>query len=59
LLAALGRVLNEEFGWQDDPVAAALAQLLRIGEVVGPVERLSVVADDPTMTGCSRLPLRP
>jgi uncharacterized protein len=47
LLAELGRVLTEKFGWQDDYVRAALAQLVRIGEVVEPVGRLSVVADDP------------
>ena len=47
LLAELGRVLTEKFGWQDDYVRAALAQIVRIGEIVEPVERVSVIADDP------------
>jgi len=47
LLAELGRVLTEKFGWQDDYVRAAVAQLVRIGEIVDPVEHVKVVADDP------------
>jgi uncharacterized protein len=47
LLAELGRVLTDKFGWQDDYVGAAVAQMVRIGEVVEPVERVSVIADDP------------
>jgi uncharacterized protein len=47
LLAELGRVLTDKFGWQDGYVRAALAQIVRIGEVVEPVERVSVIADDP------------
>jgi uncharacterized protein len=47
LLAELGRVLTEKFGWQDDYVRAAVAQIVRIGEIVEPVERVSVIADDP------------
>jgi uncharacterized protein len=47
LLAELGRVLTDKFGWQDDYVGAAVAQLVRIGEIVEPVERISVIADDP------------
>jgi uncharacterized protein len=47
LLAELGRVLTEKFGWQDGYVRAALAQIVRIGEIVEPVERVSVIADDP------------
>jgi uncharacterized protein len=46
LLAELGRVLTERFGWQDDYVRAALAQIVRIGEIVEPVERVSIIADD-------------
>jgi uncharacterized protein len=46
-LAELGRVLTEKFGWQNDYVRAALAQIVRIGEVVEPVERVSIIADDP------------
>jgi uncharacterized protein len=47
LLAELGRVLTEKFGWQDVYLRAALAQIVRIGEIVEPVERVSVIADDP------------
>jgi uncharacterized protein len=47
LLAELGRVLAEKFGWQDDYVRAALAQIVRIGEIVEPVDRVSVIVDDP------------
>src|SRR5690606_38517723 len=47
LLAELGRVLTDKFGWQDDYVGAAVAQIVRIGEIVEPVERVSVIADDP------------
>ena len=47
LLAELGRVLTEKFVWQDDYVRAALAQIVRICEIVEPVERVSIIADDP------------
>lgn len=47
LLAELGRVLTQKFGWQDDYLRAALAQILRIGEIVEPRERVSIIADDP------------
>jgi uncharacterized protein len=47
LLAELGRVLTDKFGWQDDYVGAAVAQLVRIGGIVEPVEGISVIADDP------------
>jgi uncharacterized protein len=47
LLAELGRVLTEKFAWQDDYVRAALAQIVRIGEIVEPVERVTIIADDP------------
>jgi uncharacterized protein len=47
LLAELGRVLTVEFGWQNDYVRAALAQIMRIGEIVEPVERVSAIVDDP------------
>jgi uncharacterized protein len=47
LLAELGRVLTEKFGWQDDYGRAAFAQLVRIGEIVEPVDRVSVIAADP------------
>ena len=47
LLAELGRVLTERFGCQDDYLRAALAQIVRICEIVEPVERVSIIADDP------------
>lgn len=47
LLAELARVLTERFGWQDAYVRAALAQIVRIGEVVEPVEPVTVIVDDP------------
>ena len=47
LLAELARVLSVKFGWQDDYVRAALAQLVRIGEIVEPVDRIRVIVDDP------------
>ncbi len=47
LLAELGRVLTQKFGWQDDYVRTALAQIVRIGEIVEPLERVSIIADDP------------
>ena len=34
LLAELGRVLSEKLGWQDDYLRAALAQIVRTGEIV-------------------------
>jgi uncharacterized protein len=47
LLAELGRVLTQKFGWRDDYVRAALAQIVRIGEIVEPFERVSIITDDP------------
>lgn len=47
LLAELGRVLTVKFGWQDDDVRAVLAQLVRIGVIVEPVDRVRVIVDDP------------
>lgn len=47
LLAELGRVLTEKFGWQDEYLRAALAQIVRTGEIVEPVEHVSIIVDDP------------
>lgn len=47
LLAELGRVLTEKFPWHDDYRRAALVQIVRIGEIVEPVERVSIIGDDP------------
>jgi putative PIN family toxin of toxin-antitoxin system len=47
LLAEFGRVLGEKFGWEDHMVEAAVSQVVRIGTVVRPAARLSVIDDDP------------
>jgi len=47
LLAEPGRVLTQKCGWRDDYLRAALAQIVRIGEIVEPVERLNIIVDDP------------
>ncbi len=47
LLAELGRVLGDKFGWEDPMVQAAVAQAARIGEVVRPTATVNVIADDP------------
>lgn len=47
LLAELGRVLEENFGWAGFRVEEAVAQIARVGEVVKPSTRLSVIAVDP------------
>jgi putative PIN family toxin of toxin-antitoxin system len=47
LLAELGRVLTQKFGWQDHYLRAALAQIVRIGEIVERLEHVNVIADDP------------
>jgi len=47
LLAELGRVLGQEFGWMPDRVEAAVAQVARIAAVVEPGETVRVVTADP------------
>ena len=47
LLAELGRVLSEKFGWETAMVEGAVGQVARIATVVRPTERLSVVEQDP------------
>lgn len=47
LLAELGRVLGDEFGWEASIAEAAVTQVARVGTVVRPRERLAVIADDP------------
>jgi putative PIN family toxin of toxin-antitoxin system len=47
LLAELGRVLAEKFGWEPERAEEAVLQLVRLAEVVQPRERLAVVAADP------------
>ena len=47
LLAELGRVLGQKFGWTPDRVEAAVAQMTRVASVVKPVETVQVVIADP------------
>lgn len=47
LLAELGRVLSDKFGWEDAMVEAAVAQVARIGIVVRPGEDVHVIERDP------------
>ena len=47
LLAELGRVLTDKFGWEDRMVEAAISQVSRIGTVVRPRSDLSVIDQDP------------
>jgi putative PIN family toxin of toxin-antitoxin system len=47
LLAELGRVLGQKFGWMPDRVEAAVAQVARIAVVVEPGETVRVVTADP------------
>jgi putative PIN family toxin of toxin-antitoxin system len=47
LLAELGRVLADKFGWESSLSAEAVAQVARIAIVARPEERVEVVLDDP------------
>lgn len=47
LLAELGRVLADKFGWEPGPIEAVVSQVATIGEVVVPVENVSEVREDP------------
>ncbi len=47
LLAELGRVLGQKFGWTPDRVEAAVAQMTRVASVIKPVETVQVVIADP------------
>jgi putative PIN family toxin of toxin-antitoxin system len=47
LLAEFGRVLGQKFGWEDEMVEAAVGQVARIGAVVRPATRVSVINEDP------------
>jgi len=47
LLAELGRVLGQKFGWIPDRVEAAVAQMTRIAAVVEPSEVVQVIRADP------------
>ena len=48
LLAEFGSVLQRKFGWEAGPTEAAVAQLIRIAEMVEPSDKLAVVAVDPS-----------
>ena len=47
LLAELGRILGQKFGWQPERVEAAVAQMTRVASVVEPTETVGVVKADP------------
>jgi putative PIN family toxin of toxin-antitoxin system len=47
LLAELGRILTEKFGWDATRAEEAVAQIARIGVVVEPRERVLVIEEDP------------
>ena len=48
LLAEFGGVLERKFGWEAGRAEAAVAQLIRIGEIVEPSDELAVIAADPS-----------
>ena len=48
LLAELGRILADKFGWEPGMAEHAVAQVARVGTVVRPARRVRVVTDDPT-----------
>lgn len=47
LLAELGRVLTEKFGWEPEGAEEAVGQVIRLAEVVDPQETLSEIEADP------------
>jgi putative PIN family toxin of toxin-antitoxin system len=47
LLAELGRVLGEKFGWAPERAAEAVEQLVRVATVVEPREQVAEVDADP------------
>jgi uncharacterized protein len=47
LLAELGRVLAEKFGWEPEQAEEAVALLVRLAEIVEPSETISDVDADP------------
>lgn len=47
LLFELGRVLEQKFGWTPDRAEAAVAQIVRTGNVVEPRERIEDIQIDP------------
>jgi putative PIN family toxin of toxin-antitoxin system len=47
LLAELGRLLSEKFGWEPDRAEGAVGQLIRLAEIVEPGEVVSEIEADP------------
>jgi len=47
LLAELGRVLTEKFGWQGGRTEEALEQLIRLAEIVHPDQVITDIEADP------------
>ena len=47
LLAELGRVLVDKFGWEPSLGAEAVAQVARVAIVVRPQARVDIVVEDP------------
>ncbi|MFN2568811.1 MAG: putative toxin-antitoxin system toxin component, PIN family [Candidatus Dormibacteria bacterium] len=47
LLAELGRVLGDKFGWQVDKVEMLVSQLARLGRLVDPTEAVADITTDP------------
>jgi putative PIN family toxin of toxin-antitoxin system len=47
LLAELGRILTDKFGWDPGRAEGAVAQVARIGVVVEPAETIRVIEEDP------------
>jgi uncharacterized protein len=47
LLAELGRVLMEKFGWEAARAEEAIEQLVRLASIVDPREQLTVIEADP------------
>ena len=49
MLDEVERILREKFGWEDDRIVRATAQIRRISKGVHePMERVDVIEDDPT-----------
>jgi uncharacterized protein len=47
LLSELGRVLTEKFSWESPYAEEVVAQLVRVGVIVDPTERVFDITDDP------------
>ena len=48
LLAELGRILSDKFGWQRDRAEELIEQLVRLAEIVDPQEAIAEITADPT-----------